>query len=345
MLVPPEASRCIVVTSLPCGPINEANFNLEMRALRPLEPGEFLVRLHWLSVDPFMVSRLRAEANYTAGVSVGDVMQAYGVGRVEATNSSQYAHGDFVTGFFGMREWAIDNGESQVRKIDPALGPVQTALGVFGLAGITAYFGLMEVGAPKRGETVAVSAGVGSVGLLVGKIAAFHGCRTVAIVGSDEKVAAAVTTLGFDAAVNRRSARLDLDLAQACPDGVDVYFDNAGGDLYDSVLQHMNVGGRIIVCGRVASAHLAETKLDVGPRDANAILVKRLRKQGFLATDYASRAPEAIATLAEIIREGGTLPPEDVVDGIDQAPRALVRMLRGDNIGKQLVYIGPEKVT
>jgi NADPH-dependent curcumin reductase CurA len=331
----------IVLKSRPNGLPAIADFAVETAAIPQPGPGEALVEVMWLSVDGFMIARLRVEENYTAGVAIGDVMQAYGIGRVTASNRIDRAIGDIVFGAFGMQQWALDQGSLVGRVLDPAMGPPQSALGILGISGWSAYFGLLDIGQPKAGETVVVSAGTGAVGALVGQIAKLHGCRTIALVGSEKKVRQAIDLYGYDAAIGRHDSDFDAQLKCAAPQGIDVYFDNVGGDLYDRLLPSMAIGGRIVVCGRLATAHLSDTSADVGPRDHNTILVKRLRKRGFLVSDFAARFGEASKTLADWQAKGHIRLAEDVLEGIEQGPAALLRLLSGGNMGKQLIRVAP----
>lgn len=333
-------NRQIVFVSRPDGTPCAENFELRS-AVRP-EPraGEALIQMRWLSIDGFMVGRLRGEGNYTAGVALGEVMHAFGVGVVAATNRADRSVGDFVFGPLGMQEWAIEGPDLPTRKLDPHLAPVQSALGVLGISGWSAYFGLLEIARPTAGETVAVSAGTGAVGALVGQIARLKGCKTIAIVGSEEKADEACSFYGYTRAVVHRSPSLAQDLVDVSPDGIDVYFDNVGGDIYEAVLPRLNNHGRVVVCGRLATAHLADTSLDHGPRDHNTILVKRLRKEGFIVSDFADRFDEATSELARWVSDGKVILQEDVVDGLERAPEALERLLSGKNRGKQLVRLG-----
>lgn len=335
-----RANRRVIVARRPSGLPQTSDFSLDSIAVDAPAEGEVLVRTLWLSIDGFMVGRLRAEANYATGVGLGDVMQAMAVGEVITSSRSDRRVGEIVCGMMGMQEWFVDRGDVPLMSVDPAHGPIQLALGVLGISGWTAYFGLLDIGRALPGETVAVSAGVGAVGALVGQIAKIRGCRTVAIVGNSLKADLAIKEYAYDAAVVRGTADLAEQLTRAAPDGVDVFFDNAGGDLYDTVLDHMRVHGRIVVCGRIAAAHLTDTLQDVGPRDTSRVLVKRLTKSGFLVSDFAARFPEASAKLAEWRAQGRLRLNEDVLWGIDSAPAALVRLVNGENSGKQLVNLG-----
>jgi NADPH-dependent curcumin reductase len=334
-----DGNHQVILAKRPAGLPQLTDFEMRMIPLAPIGPDQALVQIIWLSIDGFMIARMRPEENYAAGVNPGDVMQAYGVGRVTQSNRTDRHVGDFVFGPFGMQQWAIDDGNPMTRTLDPAFGPIQSALGIQGISGWSAYFGLLDVGQPKPGETVAVSAGAGAVGALVGQIASLNGCKTIAIVGSEAKAAQTVGEYGYTASVVRGSSDFSERLKQAAPGGIDVYFDNVGGDLYDDVLECINTFGRVVVCGRLATAHLTDTAQDFGPRDHNTLLVKRIRKQGFLVSDYAARFTEATSAIAAWQAEGKIKLAEDVLVGLGQAPAALIRLVTGGNNGKQLVRI------
>ena len=228
-----------------------------------------------------------------------------------------------------------------VRKIDPTVAPISTALGVLGMPGLTAYFGLLEVGQPKAGETVVVSAASGAVGGLVGQIAKLKGCRAVGLAGSDAKVRYLTEELGYDAGINYRTASdLDQALRAACPGGIDVYFDNVGGRITEAVSRHVNMFARFAVCGLVSQYNLAEPEL--APRNERFVLVSRVRIQGFLVFDFAARYKEGLAQLTEWLRQGRLRYREDIVEGLEQAPAALTALLQGRNFGKMLVRVGPD---
>lgn len=338
----PAQGRRIVLRRWPQGLPTAADFSCEYSSIGTPGRGEILVRTLWVSIDGFMVSRIKPEANYAPGVEPGQVMQAYAIGRVEESCADGFEPGDYVFGPLGMQEWVVARAEEPVRKVVAEDLPHSLFLGLLGISGWTAHVGLYAVGQLRAGETVLVSAGAGGVGAVVGQLASLNGARAVAIVGSDEKIELAEREFGYAAAVNRKASDFALRLAQACPNGVDVYFDNVGGELYEQVLEFMNVAGRIVVCGRLANAGLSSSREDIGRRDHNDILVKRLRKQGFVVTDYADQFEAISSELAQWWREGRISLPEDVAEGIESCPEALIRLLQGDNRGKQLVRIMKE---
>jgi NADPH-dependent curcumin reductase CurA len=278
--------------------------------------------------------------SYVPPVAIGDVMEGGTVGEVVRSNHPGFAVGDVVEGRFGWQEYAVSAGKG-VRKIDPTVAPISTALGVLGMPGLTAYFGLLEVGQPKPGETVVVSAASGAVGGVVGQIAKLKGCRAVGLAGSDAKVSYITRELGYDAGINYRTIRdLDAALSAACPTGVDVYFDNVGGGITEAVSRHVNPFARFAVCGLISQYNLTEP--EVVPRNERFVLVNRVRIQGFIVFDFAARYREGLAQLTEWVRHGKLKYREDVVDGLERAPAALIGLLRGNNFGKMIVRVGPE---
>ncbi|MEM9731361.1 MAG: NADP-dependent oxidoreductase [Myxococcota bacterium] len=307
-----------------------------------LAHGQFLVRNLYLSMDPALVSRMRDEDNYAESVVVGDVMHAYGIGQVMESRLGGVKKGDVLLGRFDMQEYAVCDDATVRTKINVGLAQPSWYLGAVGVTGATAYFGLTDIGKPQAGETVVISSGGSSVGATAAQLAKMRGCRTVAIVSTDHKAERTKRRFGYDAAVSYRNKSveaLSADLHAACPKGVDVYFDNTGGDISEALLDLYNEFARIVVCGRVATSHLADTKLDRGRRDQNVILTKRIRKQGFVLLDYKRRMPEATLQLAKWVKQGRITLDEDVLEGIEEAPNAFFRMLEGRNRGKQLVRL------
>ncbi|MGB5810435.1 MAG: NADP-dependent oxidoreductase [Polyangiales bacterium] len=335
-------NRQILFVKRPSGAPSPDVFATHEAEVTPAGEGQFLVRNLYLSMDPALVSRMRDEDNYAESVAVGDVMHAYGVGQVIESKHARVARGDVLLGRFDMQEYALCDDSTVRTKVNVGLARPSWYLGTVGVTGATAYFGLLDIGKPKRGETVVVSSGASSVGATAAQLAKLKGCRTVAIVSTDEKADNTRREFGYDAAVSYRGKSVEAlaaELRDACPSGVDVYFDNTGGDISEALLDLYNEFARIIVCGRVATSHLVDTKLDRGRRDQNAVLTKRIRKQGFVLLDYKSRMPEAILQLAKWVSQGKIKLKEDVLEGIDEAPAAFFRMLEGRNHGKQLVRL------
>ena len=301
-------------------------------------PGEVVVRAHWLSVDPYMRGRISPRRNYAAGVEVGAVMTGGGVGEVLESHHPGFAPGDIVESFtFGWQEYAV-LGAAAVRKVDPDLGPVHSALSYLGMPGLTAYFAILETGRAGPGDTVLISAAAGAVGQVAGQLAKLAGCRAIAVAGSDAKLAWC-REIGYDAAINHRSANdLAAAVAEACPGGVDVFLDNTAGPIHDAVMQNLASRARVVVCGQVALADRFEQP-DIGPRFLRQIMIARATVQGFLVLDHADRFELARHRLAGWAKSGRLRHREDVLDGIEQMPRAFLRLLRGENFGKQLVRL------
>ena len=327
----------ITLAARPTGFPEESDFKLIEARVLDLAEGQILVQTHYLSVDPYQRGRMNAGASYAPGLDIGDAMVGGVVGKVIQSRSPDFSEGDFVQGNLGWQTLPVANGEV-VQKIDPDLAPLPAFLYVLGMPGLTAYFGLLELADPQPGETVLVSGGAGAVGSIVGQIARTRGCRVVGITGTDEKVAYLRDELRFDAAFNyKTSGRYGAQIRRLCPDGVDVYFDNVGGAITDAAMLRMNEHGRITVCGQISQYNLE--KPEQGPRLLWQTIVKRLKIQGFLVFDFQARFPVALARLAGWLEAGDVTYREDIVDGIRNAPKAFIGMLKGDNIGKRLVRI------
>jgi len=336
----PAINKQITLAARPSGMPKPADFKLIESPVPEPRPGEFVVRILYVSVDPYMRGRMNDVKSYAPPVQIGDVMGAGAVGKLIASQNPQFQAGDFVEGFFGWQQYAVSNGTG-VRKIDPSLAPVSTALGVLGMPGLTAYFGLLDIGKPRAGETVVVSGAAGAVGSLAGQIAKIQGCRAVGIAGSDQKVAWLRDELGFDAAFNyKTTTNWTAKLAELCPKGIDVYFDNVGGAVTDAVFPLINVGARIVVCGQIAMYNA--DKPETGPRLLWNLIVKQARAEGFLVFQFASRYAEGLKQMAEWLKTGKLKYREQFVDGIENTPRAFIGMLQGENTGKQLVRVAGE---
>jgi len=315
---------------------------MEEEAVPELKAGEFLVRNAYLSMDPAMVGRMRDEDNYADAVVPGETMHAYGVGQVVRSRCAALKVGEVVLGRLDMQEYAVCNDANEVTRINAGIAQPSWFLSAVGITGATAYFSLFDIAKPRRGETILISAGASSVGSLVAQLAKRVGCRTVAIVSTDDKAERTRAKFGYDAAISYRGKdiqTLSKDIAAACPSGVDIYYDNTSGDISEAVLDHYNEFARIVVVGRLGLSHLTDTKGDVGRRDNNVLLTKRITKQGFVLLDYRARMPAAVLQLAKWARRGDLQVQEDVAHGIDQIPDAFLRMLDGRNQGKQLVKL------
>jgi hypothetical protein len=333
--------RRIVLAARPEGEPTPDHFRLETAPVPEPGPGQVLIRILWLSLDPYMRGRMSAAKSYAKPVEIGAVMEGATVGEVVVSNHPDYAPGDFVLSHSGWQEYAIADGHT-VRKLDPNLAPLSTALGVLGMPGMTAYTGLLNIGQPKPGETVMVAAAAGPVGSLVGQIAKIKGCHVVGIAGGSEKCAYLLNELGFDAAIDHRAPDMPERLTEACPKGIDVYFENVGGEVWNAVFALLNDFARIPVCGLVA--HYNDTALPAGPDRTpllmRAILSKRLTLRGFIVRDFASQAEEFRREIGTWLRAGQIKYREDVVEGLENAPEAFIGMLKGRNFGKMLVQVG-----
>lgn len=303
--------------------------------------GEVLVHNVYASVDTGMKGWISTAKNY-ASVETGAVMNSFGVGEVVESHVPGIVAGDYVFGHTGWQEFGIaKTSQAGFRKVDPARGPLSTALGALGHTGVTAYFGLLDVGRPKAGETVLVSTAAGAVGSAVGQIARIKGCRTVGIAGGQAKTALCREAFGYDAAVDYKNTDdLATALRAACPDGVDVFYDNVGGRILDTVIGLMRIGGRIVICGTAGTK--SWNPPPTGMRLERAMLVNRLLMQGFIVFDYKDRNDEALEDLYRWYAEGRLVYREDIGDGLEQAPRMLAGLYRGENTGRSLVRVRPD---
>ncbi len=331
----PTVNRQFKLAARPVGMPKESDFALA-EAPMPKAGGEhMLVKTIYLSVDPYMRGRITGVRSYADPVNIGDVMLGGSVGQVIESHHPAFDTGDFVLGNWGWQEYAAVDGRI-VRKLDPNLAPISTALGVLGMPGMTAYFGFLEICKPLAGDVVAISSAAGAVGSLVGQIAKIKGCCVIGIAGADEKVRWMVNDLGFDAAFNYKSTPdYSAKLKELCPQGIDCYFDNVGGPITDAVLPLMNVFGRVSVCGQISLYN--QEKPEPGPRVLPYVLVKQLKMEGFIVSRWQSRWGEGIAQMAQWLKEGKIKYREDIVDGFENTVRAFIGLLQGDNTGKMLV--------
>ena len=315
----------------------ESDLRMVETPIPALRDGEVLLRALYLSVDPYMRGRMNAAKSYAPCVEIGELMVGGGVARVVESKNPDYEVDDVVNLQMGWQEYAVSNGGG-LRKIDPHIAPVSTALGVLGMPGLTAYFGLLEVCGVYAGETVVVSAAAGAVGSVVGQIARIKGCHAVGIAGGPDKTRCILEDCRFDAALDyKATADYPAAIKELCPGGVDVYFDNVGGPVTDAVLANLNVRARIAICGQIS--HANDTQPSTGPRMWRHILVARAKVQGFLVFDYAARYSYALEQLAQWVWSGQIKYHEDIIEGFENMPRALIGLFRGENIGKRLVKL------
>jgi NADPH-dependent curcumin reductase len=326
----------IVLVNRPVGTPKETDFRLVEAPIRMPGEGEVLVKNLFLSLDPYMRGRMREERSYAKPVPLGEVMVGGTVAEVVASNNAAFPVGTFVLGMLGWQEYAFSDGAG-LRRVEGGRVPLSAYLGAVGMPGVTAYVGLFDIGAPKAGETVVVGAAAGAVGSVVGQLAKLSGCRAVGVAGGQEKCDFVVKELGFDACVDHRSADLAEALAAATPKGIDVYFENVGGALLDLVLPRLNTFARIPLCGLVSQYNATEPH---GVTNFAWLLVNRVKLQGFIVADHMNRFPEAIGKLSGWVVEGKIKMKETIAEGIESAPRAFIGMLRGENLGKQLVRLG-----
>jgi NADPH-dependent curcumin reductase CurA len=324
----------------PLGIPEAEHFEIVEAPVPEIQEGQILVRNIYLSVDPAMRGWVNVVANYMDPVPLGSVMRSFAVGRVVKSHHRDYQIGEVISGMFGWQDYAAVDATAISRKITETDLPISTSLGVLGLNGLTAYFGLLEIGQPGAGETVVVSAASGGVGSCVGQIAKIKGCRTVGITDGPKKRQLCLDEFRYDEAIDYEVSGLDSALAAACPEGVDVYFDTTSGIISDTVMNHLKVGARIVVCGTIAIANWEP--IPKGPRVERHLLVKRARMEGFLYSDYTSRFPEALQTMAEWIRTGLIRYKEDVLEGIEQAPGSIAGLYRGENLSKRVIRIVTE---
>jgi|TARA_B100001971_G_scaffold163226_1_gene153615 hypothetical protein len=337
--VPEQINRQIVLASRPVGYPKESDFKLIETELPRADEGEVVVRAIWLSLDPYMRGRLNDVQSYAPAVEIGGVMVGGVAGEVVESRSPAYKVGDIVQGPLGWQEYAVSDGRN-LAIVDRSLGPLSTFMGVLGMPGMTAYFGLLDVGSPEPGDTVVVSAASGAVGQVVGQIARIMGCRVVGLAGSAQKTDFLINDLGFDAAINYRTDNVESALDANCPDGIDVYFDNVGGYITDAVLERINTFARISVCGQISQYNLEEPEL--APRNLRFLIVNQARMEGFLVTKFAARFDEARKRMSKWMATGQLRYREDVVDGLEKAPGALIGMMTGENFGKLLVKVSEE---
>ena len=334
MAVLVKTNRRVTLAARPEGFPRETDFALDEAEVGEPQPGEVLVRVLWASVDPYQRGRMSEARSYAKSLEVGDVITSQSLGEVVESQDGRYSPGDLVVGQLGWQEYAVARGGA-VRMVPEILDPPTLALHVVGATGLTAYFGLLDVGQPKPGDTVVVSGAAGAVGQIVGQIAKLTGCRTVGIAGGPDKCTDC-TLYGYDVALDYKGENFRDELKIATPDGVDVYFDNVGGVVSGAVHRRLNVGARIPICGQISQYNLDRAEPTFAPQ---LLIVYRARMEGFLVTDYAHRYEEAGMRLARWVLEGKLRWREDVTDGLENAPAAFMGMLRGENRGKALVKV------
>ncbi len=330
-----EKNMQVLLARRPEGQVQTSDFKIVETPLPDIADGQLLVRNHYLSLDPYMRGRMNAVKSYAPSVNIGDVMVGGTVGQVLASRHAGFKVGDLVVGFLGWQLYGVSDGTALMR-IDESGIPLSAYLGVMGMPGATAYVGLLDIGQPKPGETVAVSAASGAVGSVVGQIAKIKGCRAVGIAGGPDKCAYVVEELGFDACIDYKQGRLAEDLAKAAPKGIDVYFENVGGPIFDKVLLRMNPFGRIPLCGLISQYNAIDP---YGMKNIGTLVVNRVKLQGFIVSDHLARWPEAFKDIGQWLKEGRIKYRESIAQGIENAPAAFIGLLAGRNFGKQVVKL------
>jgi NADPH-dependent curcumin reductase CurA len=338
-----QSAKRVVLVSRPVGEPKASDFRVEDYAQPAPGEGQVLLRTIWLSLDPYMRGRMSDGPSYAAPVPIGGVMEGGTVSEVIASNNPGFAKGDIVLSRAGWQSHALSDGKG-LAKIDPKLGPVSAAVGVLGMPGMTAYTGLLDIGKPQAGETVVVAAASGAVGSAVGQIAKIKGARAGGIAGGKDKCDYVKKELGFDDCLDHRDPNLAAKLKEACPKGIDVYFENVGGAVFEAVFPLLNAFARVPVCGLIA--HYNDTEASA-PKWASsmmrAVLTKRLTIRGFIVSDFAARHADFLRDMSQWLREGKVRHREFVTEGLDSAPAAFMGLLKGANFGKQLVRVGPDK--
>jgi NADPH-dependent curcumin reductase len=322
----------------PVGNPKDTDFQLTTEETPPLSTNDVLVEVHQLSLDPAMRGWMNAGRSYIRPVQIGEVMRAGGAGKVIASENPNFAVGDMVTGSPGIQQyWHVPEGKGLV-KIDTRLAPLSTWLSTLGMTGMTAYFGILDVGAIKEGDVVVVSGGAGAVGSVVGQVAKLKGCRVVGIAGGQDKVDYMLNELGFDAAIDYRSGNLMSDLRKACPEGIDVYFDNVGGEILDACLAMIRMKARIVICGAISQYN--NTEGTVGPKNYLSLLVNRARMEGMVVFDYAPRYHEAVSAMGAWLKTGKMVSKEHIVEGgVEDFLPTLMTLFGGDKIGKLILKL------
>jgi NADPH-dependent curcumin reductase CurA len=334
----PSINKRWILASRPRGAVSEANWSLEEASVPTLADGEALVQTLYIALDPAMRGWIEGRRGYMPPVGVGDVMRAASIGRVIESRSPLFHVGDRVEGMAGWQEYAVVTpGQLFGGNKLPSDADARLRMSALGITGLTAYFGMLEIGRPQPGETVVVSGAAGATGSIAGQLARLRGCRVIGIAGGPDKCAWLTKDARFDAAIDYKRERVGARLRKLAPSGVDVYFDNVGGDILDAVLGRIARGARVVLCGSISTSHALVPPR--GPRNLATLVFQRARMQGFMVLDYAARFPEARAELQRWLAAGELVHHEDVLEGIERAPEALLRLFAGKNLGKQLVRV------
>lgn len=329
-----ETNKQILLASRPTGWVEPANFRLVETPVPAISDGQVLVRNHWLSLDPYMRGRMNDAKSYAQPVKLGDVMVGGTAGEVVESKNPKFKAGDKVVGYLGWQLYGVSDG-SMLQKVDDRTIPLSAYLGPVGMPGVTAWYGLTDICQPKAGETVVVTAASGAVGSVVGQLAKMKGCRAVGVAGGAEKCRYVVDELGFDACVDYKAGKLWQDIKAATPDGIDCLFENVGGEIFDTLLGRMNAFSRIALCGLIAQYNSEPYPM----KNIGSVLINRIRMQGFIVSEHMERWPTALAELGQGVATGKIKYRETVAQGLENAPQAFIGMLKGANLGKQLVKL------
>lgn len=329
-------NRQFKLAKRPVGMVTREDFEFAQAPVPEPQDGQFVVKQEYISLDPAMRGWMNEGKSYVPPVGIGEVMRAYGLGRIVSSKHPKFAVGEYVAGVFGVQDYAVSDGKG-ARRIDPKLAPLPVYLGTLGMPGMTAYFGLLEIGQPQPGQTVVVSGAAGAVGQIVGQIAKIKGCRAVGIAGGAEKCRYVVDTLGFDACIDYKHEDVKKALKQHCPKGVDVYFDNVGGDILDAVLTQLAMHARIVICGAISQYN--NTAPMKGPSNYMSLLVNRASMKGMVVFDWADRYGEAAREMGAWLAAGKLKTREDVVEGFETFPETLLKLFKGENIGKLVLKL------
>jgi NADPH-dependent curcumin reductase CurA len=328
-------SKQFRLASRPTGEPKAENWNFTTEQLPELKQGEVLVKIQYISLDPAMRGWMNEGKSYIEPVKIGDVMRANAAGEVVASENEKFSKGDTVIGALGVQSYAVSNGKG-LTKVDTRLADLPTYLGTLGMPGMTAYFGLLNTGQPKAGETVLVSGAAGAVGSVVGQIAKIKGCKVVGIAGGEKKCSYIKSELGFDEAIDYKNENIYKGLKRTCPDGVDVYFDNVGGEILDAALAFINLNARIVICGAISQYNATEMK---GPKNYLSLLVNRARMEGIVVFDNARHYKDAATEMAGWMQEGKLRSKNDIVEGIETFPETLMKLFTGDKLGKLVLKV------
>ncbi len=332
-------NRQFKLTKRPVGMVKRSDFDFVESPMPSAGDGEVLIKVLYISLDPAMRGWMNEGKSYIPPVGIGEVMRAGAAGVVVASNNPAFAVGEHVTGALGVQDYAVSNGKGLI-KVDPKLAPLPVYLGTLGMPGMTAYFGILDVGQLKDGETVVVSGAAGAVGQVVGQIAKIKGCHVVGIAGGADKCQYVTDTLGFDAAIDYKHENVGDALKQHCPKGIDVYFDNVGGEILDAALSRLAMHARIVICGAISQYN--NTEAVKGPSNYLSLLVNRASMKGMVVFDYASRYAEAAKEMAGWMQQGKLKTREDIVDGLETFPETLLKLFKGENTGKLVLKVADQ---